>query len=209
MGFLYLLEISLVVYMKKVEKIIIFFIGVVALLGTLRNWYFEKRDKDITGDGHQVSLLPCKSGMNEIFGSGIDSIGMCKCLLPKFYQLIKDDPDKVDHFKEVGFFKLEGEANDSAILMLRNCVLSNLLDTNSKIKLSQYFKASIVNRVKDQLDRERQLNAKQFEAYIKCVFENMDGRITIKEYFAEDYTKNDKIQEIIRNCTLLHIKPSK
>jgi len=94
--------------MKKFDKLIILLIGAIALFAGLRNWYFGKIEKEITVDGHQVSLLPCKSGIHDLFGNGVDSIAMCKCLLPKFYELIKDDPDKVDHFKEVGFFKLEG-----------------------------------------------------------------------------------------------------
>jgi len=195
--------------MKKFDKIIILLIGAVALLGGLRNWYFAKTGKEITIDGHQVSLLPCKNGMNEIFGRGVDSVGMCKCLLPKFYQLIKDDPDKIEHFKEVGFFKLEGKSNDSAILIVRDCVLSNLLDTNYKIKISQYFKASIVDRFKGQLDSTIKLNDLQFRNFMKCVFENMDGRITIKEYFADDYSKNDKIKKIYSNCLQIQLMSSK
>lgn len=147
--------------------------------------------------------------MNEIFGGGIDSVGMCKCLLPKFYQLIKDDPDKIDHFKEVGFFKLEGKSNDSAILLLRDCVLSNLLDTNYKIKLSQYLKPAMVNKFKEQFESNIQSDKIQFEDFMKCVFENMDGNITIKEYFADDYAENDKIKKIINNCLQVQIKQSK
>lgn len=195
--------------MKKIDKIIILLIGALALFGALRNWYFTKIDREITVDGHQVSLLPCKNGMNEIFGNGIDSVGMCKCLLPKFYQLIKDDPDKIDHFKEVGFFELEGKSNDSAILLFRDCALSNLLDTNYKIRFSQYLKPSMVNKIKDQFGSKIQLNTIQFENFIKCVFENMDGKITIKEYFADDYSKNEKMRTIISNCLQEQIKPSK
>jgi len=35
---------------------------------------------------------------------------------------------------------------------------------------------------------------------MKCVFENMDGKITIKEYFADAYSKNGKINTIVNNC---------
>lgn len=195
--------------MKKFDKAIILFIGVLALFGAFRTWYFEKAGEEITVGGHQVSLLPCKSGINELFGSGIDSIGMCECLLPKFYELIKDDSDKINHFKEVGFFTLEGKSNDSAILLLRNCALNNLLDTNYKIKLSPYIKASIINKYKDQFESKINPNTIEYESFIKCVFENMDGRITIKEYLADDYTENDKIITIINNCFQMQSKFSK
>jgi len=186
--------------MKKFDKLIILLIGAIALFAGLRNWYFGKIEKEITVDGHQVSLLPCKSGIHDLFGNGVDSIAMCKCLLPKFYELIKDDPDKVDHFKEVGFFKLEGPSNDSAISLFRDCVLSNILDTNYKISISQYFKASMVSKFKGQLDQSIQLDSVQFGNLMKCVFENMDGKITIKEYFADAYSKNGKINTIVNNC---------
>lgn len=195
--------------MKKFDKAIILLIGALALFGAFRNWYFVKNEEEITVDGHQVSLRPCKSGLSELFGSGIDSMGMCKCLLPKFYQLIKDEPDKVNRFKEVGFFTLEGRLNDSATLLFRDCALSNLLDSNKKIKLNQYFKASIANKFKDQFGSVVSSNTIEYEGFMKCVFENLDGKITIKEYFSDDYAKTDKIRNIINNCIETQAKSSK
>src|SRR5688500_12101990 len=102
--------------MKKYDKAVILFIGALALIGGFRNWYFEGKGDEMAIDGHRVSLVPCRKGINELFGSGIDSNAMCKCLLPRFYLLLKNDPAKIEEFKEVGFLTLQGKANDSAIL---------------------------------------------------------------------------------------------
>ena len=93
--------------MRKFYNAIILLIGAGILIDFLKDKFY-KNPNEIVVVGHHVDKQPCFSGMNELFGKGLDSSKMCDCLLPKFYTLIKNDPAKVQKFEEIGFFKVEG-----------------------------------------------------------------------------------------------------
>jgi hypothetical protein len=186
--------------MRKFDKAIILMFGVFALMGALKNWLLKDRNDEIVVDGHHVSLIPCRSAMNYIFGKAIDSSKMCNCLVPKFYELIKDDPSKLKKFEELGFFTLEGKANDSLALLFKECAINNIADSNYKIKLNQFYKAALTKKFRDQFEAEAALNGLDYERYLKCVFDSLDGKMTIKEFLADDYLKIDKIRPVIYNC---------
>lgn len=78
-------------------------IGVGILFNVLKDKFYKKQSNAIVIAVHHVDKQPCVSGMNELFGNGVDSTKTCDCLLPKFYQRIEEDPEKVKNFEEVGF----------------------------------------------------------------------------------------------------------
>jgi hypothetical protein len=186
--------------LKKYDKAIILMIGFFALMGTIKNWYFKDIDNEIIVDGHHVSLIPCQSAVNDIFGKSIDSTKMCSCLIPKFYQLIKDDSFKLKKFEETGFFTLEGKANDSLAVLFKECASNNIADSNYKLKLTPFYKAALTKRFRDQFETDAVLHGIDYESYLKCVFDSLDGKITIKEFLADDYLHVDKIRPVIYKC---------
>lgn len=52
-------------------------------------------DKDV-----QISIKPCVEANTKIFGNSIDPVAFCKCLVPKFYADLKDDPENMKHIKD-------------------------------------------------------------------------------------------------------------
>jgi hypothetical protein len=135
--------------MRKFDKAIILLIGVGILINFLKDKFY-KNPNEIVVAGHHVDKQPCISGMNQLFGKGVDSSKMCDCLLPKFYQLIKNDPAKVQKFEAMGFFKVEGSARDSATKIFRECVLENILDTSYKMDIQQ-FKEPFLQKLQDSI----------------------------------------------------------
>src|SRR5205085_2345161 len=103
--------------MDKITKTLILIIGAGMLLNFLKEKLFNKEKSEIIIAGHHVNKEPCLRAMNELFGRGIDSSRMCDCLIPKFYDLVKDDHSKVEKFQEIGFFKLEGALYDSSMFL--------------------------------------------------------------------------------------------
>lgn len=170
------------------------------VIGIFKELFFKNIEDEINVDGHYVSIKPCISGMHQLFEQAVDSSKICDCLIPKFYQLIKHDPTKMQKFKELGFFTLEGSLNDSATLLLQNCIIQNLLDTNYKIRLHKFNREEILKKFQNQIDLMPELKNIYSDSFIGCVFDNLDGKITIKEYFAEDYMKVDIIRNTIIKC---------
>ena len=72
------------------------------LLWAWKNLSSKEKPDEIVIDGIHTPRKPCISVVNELFGAGIDSSKVCDCLIPKFYELVKDDTLQLAKFKEVG-----------------------------------------------------------------------------------------------------------
>jgi hypothetical protein len=185
--------------MRIFDKAIILLIGVAILFNFLKDKFYNKSSNEIVIEDHRIDKQPCVSGINELFGSGVDPTKMCDCLLPKFYQLIKDDPVKVEKFKEVGFFTLQGNAQESAIQIFRDCVVDNIVDTAHKLDLEK-FREPFLQKLKDTLSTIAEMNQVNIDSLSNCIMQGFTGNITIKEYFAEDYLQLEKLNSIWVNC---------
>lgn len=184
--------------MRKFDKALILLIGAGIFFNYLKEQFY-KNPNEIVVAGHHVDKQLCMSGMNEFFGRGVDSSKMCDCLIPNFYLLIKDDPEKVRKFAEMGFFKTEGETRAKAMLLFRDCVLESIADTSYKWDIMK-FKEPFLQLLKDSIKIMPGWEKINIDRLGNCLLENLDGKITIKEYFSEDYTKVDRLKEIILKC---------
>lgn len=185
--------------MKKFDKAILLLIGVGILFNILKENFYKKKTKEIVIAGHSVDMRPCISAINELFGKGVNSAETCNCLLPKFYPLIKDDPEKVKKFEEVGFFTLQNEAKDSAARIFRACILNNVIDTAYKLDLEK-FREPFLQKLKDTLRILPGLSNVNIDSLGNCILKRFDGNVTIREYFAEDYLKVEKLKNILQKC---------
>jgi hypothetical protein len=95
--------------MRKFDKAIILLIGAGILFNFLKEQFYKDPNVIVVA-GHRVDKQPCLTGMNELFGRGIDASKMCDCLIPKFYPLIKDDPAKVKSLKRWASLKQRGRS---------------------------------------------------------------------------------------------------
>jgi hypothetical protein len=185
--------------MDKTTKAMILLIGVGVLFSVFKERFSSKKKQEIIVGRHHVDKGPCISAMNELLGQGIDSSQMCDCLIPKFYELIKDDPSKTKKFEETGFFKLQGPLNDSATLLFGNCVLQSIIDTTFKLDLEN-FKEPFLKKLKDTLAFYTEFQSYNIDSLANCFFQNLNGKVTIYEYFNDGYMKVDKIRSVITNC---------
>jgi hypothetical protein len=185
--------------MDKTMKLIILLVGLGILLNLLKNTFFKTKKQEIIVAGHHVDKGPCMYAMNELYGRGIDSSKLCDCLIPRFYELIKNDPSKTKKFEEMGLFQLDGPLNNGVIVFFGECASKNIADSSFKLNLEK-FKEPFLKKLKDSLSTYKQFRNYDFDSLAKCYFENLNGKVTIAEYFSEDYMKVDVIRNTIINC---------
>lgn len=185
--------------MDKLTKAIILLIGVGILFNILKKTFFATQKQEIIVNGHHVDKAPCMYAINELFGRGIDSSKMCDCLIPKFYELVKHDPSKSKKFKEMGFFQLEGEGNDSLSRLFANCASQNIADSTFRLDLEK-FKEPLLKRLKDSLAVYTEFQSYNIDSLANCLLQNLNGKLTINEYFGNDFIQFEKISNIIMLC---------
>lgn len=185
--------------MRKSDKLLVILLGIIILFSLLRKMFLGEPRQEIIIAGMHIDKQPCLSAMNELFSKGVDSTKMCDCLLPKFYELIKNDPEKVKHFEEVDFFTVQDAANDTVIQTFGRCVTENIVDTSYKLNLAK-FREPFLKKMKDTLSTIDGLSKPAIDSISNCLIQHFDGNITIKEYFADDYLKVGKLKIIMQDC---------
>jgi hypothetical protein len=105
----------------------------------------------------------------------------------------------------MGFFKTEGEIRDKAMLIFRDCVLESIADTSYKWEIMK-FRESFFQQLKESIKIIPGWEQINVDSLGNCLLENLNGKITIKEYFSDDYTKEDRLKEIILRCYTPELK---
>ena len=173
------------------------------------NYFKPKKPVDeIVINNIHIPRKPCINIINELLGKGVDSLKVCDCLIPKFYELIKHDSALVEKFKQSdGFFKLDGSMQDSAILLLANCVRPNIIDTNFKFHLTPENSLAFKEKLKKGFALRDEFKNIDAETFSNCIVERLNGNITIGEYFSDDYLEVPKIKKIMTECFGQSSKP--
>jgi len=188
------------------NKITIFLLGALAFVWALKNMSEKEPVNEIIIDGVPVSKGPCISATNELYGRSVDSLKVCDCMIAKFYELIKDDSLHLQLFKEKGIHQLEGAANDSLILLYRNCALENLIDTTVKLHLSHELRIKFKQKLQEKFDSFTPRKNLNTESLCDCVIDSLNDNITVKEYLADDYLEIDKVKIIVNACAAKTMK---
>jgi hypothetical protein len=176
--------------------LIIFFI----LLGLWKNLSKKEKPDEIVIDGIHIPRKPCINVINELYGAGIDSSKFCDCLIPKFYELIKDDSIKLAKFKDAGIHSLEGEENKKSTILFENCLKAAMLDSNYKLHLTGVYLKGFKEKLKDHIILLSINDNYEIESLSNCISDKMKDNVTLGEYLSEDYSKNEKFMTLFKQC---------
>jgi hypothetical protein len=183
-------------------------VGFVILCTLIKEKVFGKHKNEIKIAGHRVNSKPCIGALNDLFGQGVDSIKACECFIPQYFDVIKNDAETVEKLYE-GIIDLEGEKKDSLGKLLKDCVTTNILDTNYKPDLER-FRTVFIKQFNDSLEANPDLIDKvSADSFCNCVIQHLNGRITIKQFYSNSYYDTDSTQEVINNCMRQSIKMNK
>jgi len=174
-------------------------IGVGILCTFLKEKLFGANKHEIKIAGHRINSKPCIGAIHELFSHAVDSTKVCDCFIPQYYEIIKTNSETVEKLY-AGFFIFEGEKKDSLEKILKNCVTNNIIDTNYKPDLEK-FRSVFVRQFNDSLIRNPDLvNKVNADSFCNCVIQRLNGRLTIKQFYSNNYYDADSAQEIINNC---------
>ena len=184
--------------MRKADKVILLAIGIGILINLAKEKFLGTHKNEIIIAGHHVNKAPCLGAVNELLGNAVDSVKVCDCALPKYYELIRNNPEKVKEFEDAGFLGLQGE-KDSSMIIFRDCIVANIIDTTYKMNLRKYRQV-LVKQFNDSITRSPYLNMINADTFSNCIISRLDRNVTIKEYFSKSYYDTDSLNEILNGC---------
>jgi hypothetical protein len=140
--------------------------------------------------------------MNDMYGKGIDSLKICDCLVPAFYEVIKNDSTHLRKFKDVGMHLLEDTLAEKFQVIYNNCVLKNIIDTTYRLRLTGVNKGKYLKLFQDSLMEKRIQLPISLEAVSRCFIEKLDSSLTIRESIIMDSIVEYKIMAMAKSCLL-------
>lgn len=186
--------------MKDSTKYAIFIVLGFIGLWTCRQLNPDRKD-EMEIDGITVSRKPCYYAIRELYGRAIDSVKACDCMLPGFYNAIKEDTALVQLFKEYRTtFVVEGPLRATAQNAINNCIRSNIIDTTIKINLPPESQLKFKIKLAEQLKTWPDATKIDLEMASNCVADRLINDLTVAEYFSEDYNNVPKIRDLIVSC---------
>jgi hypothetical protein len=162
----------------------------------------EPKEPEYLFNGIRIPKKPCISVMNEMYGKGIDSLKICDCLVPAFYEFIKNDSTHLQKFKDVGMHLLEGTLVGKFQLIYNNCVLENIIDTTYRLRFTGVNKDKYLKLFRDSLMMKRVQLPRSLDSLSICIIEKLDSSLTIKETIVIDSIVEHKIMKLAKSCLL-------
>jgi len=160
----------------------------------------EKVD-ELVIDGIHMRRQPCKEAMDEMFGRGVDTSKVCDCLFSNFYSFVKNDSALLQRFLvEQMVFTPEGHWREDYLLLYAACIRSNIVDSNYVLHLKPDMKAKFTGKFSKDFKAQGIPHGYNPDSLAACLVDKLDGGITIGEYFADDYSKLPRMQEMLLKC---------
>ena len=166
------------------------------------NYFRPKEEKLVVNIGNfEVPKRPCINAINLMFGQGLDSLEICDCLIPKYYDLIKEDSLLEAQFRSSGVFdKLDSLKNDSLGVHLAACARENILDTGYRFKLTSDYESKFKDKLTMCILSKKELEIVNAEILSDCIVRRLNGYMTLGEFFSEDYLEIPRIKEVLSSC---------
>ena len=164
----------------------------------------DKRD-EITIGGMPVSRTPCLNVVNELFGRGVDSNKACDCLLPGYYELVKDDPEELTKFDHVGIHVLPGAKNELVNQLIAECIGDHIVDSTYRMHLTGELAMAFRKQLAGRIRADSHYNQYNPDTLALCLVDSLNDHLTIKDYIGLSTWSDAAAKKLISPC-LAHRK---
>ena len=153
-------------------------------------------DKDV-----EIPISACVEANTKILGNSVDPVAFCKCLLPKFYADLKNDPEKLKLLKEGNWYELSKEKQELIIKYYQDCISKTATtDTTAKLTITPRMAEGIRKQMKQDLIGSPIEKTNDVDRYCDCMINSLETEFTAKEIMQTDFNETEKYQKVLTNC---------
>ena len=143
----------------------------------------------------------CIYATNELFGKSIDSIAVCDCTTPAFYNLIKSDPENLETSYNIDFEAFDQIKSERYQALYQLCLVENIIDTNAKLVFSPKVKEQFKLKLRDTIiSNFGKITDQNLDNLFDCLIGKIENKITVKQFLTSDFSENDSLLHLMRNC---------
>jgi len=172
-------------YFKENNKTKLIYLGIFISLFTCyqvkKNYFNTEEQKTDT----LITKEDCHSVINELVGSGVDSIKACDCLVPKINEMAASDTALISSFKnhhDFGDASLPFQMQYSQLLI--SCIRSSIADTNALLIFTPKLRSKLKERLEANMNKNPELIEKlDVSKFADCLVDKLNGNIRILDFF--------------------------
>lgn len=153
------------------------------------------------GNGVKIPIKACVEANTKFLGSSVDPIAFCKCLVPKFYADLKNDPEKLRLLKEGNWYDLSKEKQELVSEYYQGCISETATnDTTARFTVTPRVYAGLKKKMKQDLVGTEIEQANDVDKYCDCILNSMQTDFTVKEVMQDNFNETEKYKLTVDSC---------
>lgn len=177
------------------------------ILSTLVCLFFSACEQKLVGEtvvvdeDIEIPIKPCVEANTKILGNSVDPVSFCKCLIPKFYEDIKNDPEKLEQLKEGNWNDLSKYKQELVIKYYQNCISQSATnDSTAKLTITPRMAEGIKGQMKKDLIGSEIEKTNDVDKYCDCIINGLQSDFSAKEIMQTNFNETDKYQKLVDKC---------
>ena len=158
-------------------------------------------DTIVVDNGVEIPIKACVEANIKILGNSVDPVAFCKCLIPKFYADLKNDPEKLKLLKEGNWYDLSKDKQELVIKYYQGCMTENATnDSTAKFTITPRMADGMKKKMKQELIGSEIEQTNDVDKYCDCIINSLQTDFTIKEVMQDNFNETEKYKQAVDKC---------
>jgi hypothetical protein len=155
----------------------------------------------VTVEGVEIPIAACVEANSKILGKSVDPVAFCKCFIPKFYQDLKHDPEKLKLLKEGNWYDLAKDKQEIVTKYFESCLGQTATnDSIAKFAITPRMAEGMKKKMKRELIGSDIEKTNDINKYCDCMINSLQTDFTIKEIMQENFQQTEKYEKVQDKC---------
>lgn len=151
--------------------------------------------------GVEIPIAACVEANSKILGNSVDPIAFCRCLIPKFYQDLKHDPEKLKTLKKGNWYDLAKDKQEIVAKYFESCMIqTGTNDSTAKFTITPRMAEDMKKKMKQELIGSEIEKTNDVDKYCDCMINSLQTDFTIKEMMQDNFNETEKYQKVLAKC---------
>ena len=162
----------------------------------------ENEGETVTvANGVKIPIKACVDVNTKVLGKSVDPVAFCKCLIPKFYEDVKNDPEKLKLLKEGNWYNLSKDKQELVSKYFEGCVSETATnDTTAKFTITPRMYIKMKEKMKQEFTGTEIKKTNDVDRFCDCLLNSMQTDFTIKEVLQDNFKETEKYNRVVDSC---------
>jgi hypothetical protein len=148
-----------------------------------------------------IPITACVEAHTKILGKAVDPVTFCKCLIPKFYADLKNDPEKLRLLTEGNWYDLSKDKQELVTKYYQDCIAQAATsDTTAKLIITPRVAEGMKKKMKQELMGSAIEKTNDVDKYCDCMINSLQTDFTVKEIMQPNFNETVKYQTALEKC---------